>query len=168
MSGHWVVNTKAQYPVPVSMSDSDALPHLSVSSPLEAAGIPRMASEHMCVRALNLSDADPEKRNHVICYPTIYNCISRQHAHANPGQREMTSSQNYYESKQAAIFGIHSCPKWADFWLRLQNLPPLSISMCPIQFYAMLNILYIFRFLVSVVPLPAAPCFMVTPPNPVP
>lgn len=54
----------------------------------------------------------------------------------------MTISKNYYESKHASIF-------WDDSRLvpamGSPRAAPPSCN-CPIQFYAMFNILYIFRF----------------------
>lgn len=76
--------------------------HLSVGSPLRrgCSRIPRIPkslhSAQTYVRE-GVKLARSRKRNHVICYPTIYNCISRQHAHAN--RRGIRRARDDFESK---------------------------------------------------------------------
>lgn len=76
-------------------------------------------------------------RSHVICYPTVYNCIKITHAHAK------AKAATCYESKHVSVF-------WNDPSLPSRAPVPSShpfsplTNNCPIQFNAMFNILYIF------------------------
>lgn len=99
--GHWVVNTAARIPSTCINVRLRRTPPSEVPSPLKGL-IPRifLASSIRTYVREGVKLVRSQKRNHVICYPTIYNCISRQHTHmASPETEEieMTSSQNYYE-----------------------------------------------------------------------